>query len=106
MLKKFEIVDGLATGYAQATLDISFDIPLYELRRIEGEAEDMDEFLEELDAACIIEEAVQFYIEAALDNMGYHCSDEVRIDSCNQATLNQIDLEDVEAEELETEDVE
>ena len=49
MLKKFEIVDGLATGYAQATLDISFDIPLYELRRIEGEAEDMDEFFEELD---------------------------------------------------------
>ena len=104
MLKKFEIVDGLATGYAQATLDISFDIPLYELRRIEGEAEDMDEFIEDMQYK--IEEAVQFYIEAALDNMGYHCSDEVRIDSCNQATLNQIDLEDVEAEELETEDVE
>jgi hypothetical protein len=104
MLKKFEIVDGLATGYAQATLDISFDIPLYELSRIEGEAEDMDEFIEDMKYE--IEEAVQFYIEATLDNMGYHCSDEVRIDSCNQATLNQIDLEDVEAEELETEDVE
>ena len=104
MLKKFEIVDGLATGYAQATLDISFDIPLYELRRIEGEAEDMDEFIEDMKYE--IEEAVQFYIEAVMDNMGYHCSDEVRIDSCNQATLNQIDLEDVEAEELETEDVE
>jgi hypothetical protein len=104
MLKKFEIVDGLATGYAQATLDISFDIPLYELSRIEGEAEDMDEFIEDMKYE--IEEAVQFYIEATMDNMGYHCSDEVRIDSCNQATLNQIDLEDVEAEELETEDVE
>ena len=104
MLKKFEIVDGLATGYAQATLDIPFDIPLYELRRIEGEAEDMDEFIEDMKYE--IEEAVQFYIEATMDNMGYHCSDEVRIDSCNQATLNQIDLEDVEAEELETEDVE
>ena len=104
MLKKFEIVDGLATGYAQATLDISFDIPLYELSRIEGEAEDMDEFIEDMQYE--IEEAVQFYIEAVMDNMGYHCSDEVRIDSCNQATLNQIDLEDVEAEELETEDVE
>jgi hypothetical protein len=104
MLKKFEIVDGLATGYAQATLDISFDIPLYELSRIEGEAEDMDEFIEDMKYE--IEEAVQFYIEAVMDNMGYHCSDEVRIDSCNQATLNQIDLEDVEAEELETEDVE
>ena len=104
MLKKFEIVDGLATGYAQATLDISFDIPLYELSRIEGEAEDMDEFIEDMKFE--IEEAVQFYIEATMDNMGYHCSDEVRIDSCNQATLNQIDLEDVEAEELETEDVE
>ena len=104
MLKKFEIVDGLATGYAQATLDISFDIPLYEVSRIEGEAEDMDEFIEDMKYE--IEEAVQFYIEAAMDNMGYHCSDEVRIDSCNQATLNQIDLEDVEAEELETEDVE
>tara|TARA_R100000278_G_scaffold21966_4_gene20750 strand:+ start:724 stop:1035 length:312 start_codon:yes stop_codon:yes gene_type:complete len=103
-LKKFEIVDGLATGYAQATLDISFDIPLYELSRIEGEAEDMDEFIEDMKYE--IEEAVQFYIEAVMDNMGYHCSDEVRIDSCNQATLNQIDLEDVEAEELETEDVE
>lgn len=104
MLKKFEIVDGLATGYAQATLDISFDIPLYEVSRIEGEAEDMDEFIEDMKYE--IEEAVQFYIEAVMDNMGYHCSDEVRIDSCNQATLNQIDLEDVEAEELETEDVE
>ena len=104
MLKKFEIVDGLATGYAQATLDISFDIPFYELSRIEGEAEDMDEFIEDMKYE--IEEAVQFYIEATMDNMGYHCSDEVRIDSCNQATLNQIDLEDVEAEELETEDVE
>ena len=103
MLKKFEIVDGLATGQAQATLDISFDIPLYELSRIEGEAEDMDEFIEDMKYE--IEEAVQFYIEATMDNMGYHCSDEVRIDSCNQATLNQIDLEDVEAEELETEDV-
>lgn len=104
MLKKFEIVDGLATGYAQATLDISFDIPLYELSRIEGEGEDMDEFIEDMKYE--IEEAVQFYIEATMDNMGYHCSDEVRIDSCNQSTLNQIDLEDVEAEELETEDVE
>lgn len=104
MLKKFEIVDGLATGYAQATLDISFDIPLYEVSRIEGEAEDMDEFIEDMKYE--IEEAVQFYIEAVMDNMGYHCSDEVRIDSCNQATINQIDLEDVEAEELETEDVE
>lgn len=104
MLKKFEIVDGLATGYAQVTLDISFDIPLYEVSRIEGEAEDMDEFIEDMKYE--IEEAVQFYIEAVMDNMGYHCSDEVRIDSCNQATLNQIDLEDVEAEELETEDVE
>ena len=104
MLKKFEIVDGLATGYAQATLDISFDIPLYELSRIEGEAEDMDEFIEDMKFE--IEEAVQFYIEAVMDNMGYHCSDEVRIDSCNQATLNRIDLEDIEAEEMETEDVE
>ena len=104
MLKKFEIVDGLATGYAQATLDISFDIPLYELSRIKGEAEDMDEFIEDMKYE--IEEAVQFYIEATMDNMGYHCSDEVRIDSCNKATLTQIDLEDVEAEELETEDVE
>ena len=104
MSKKFEIVDGLATGYAQVTLDISFDIPLYEVSRIEGEAEDMDEFIEDMQYE--IEEAVQFYIEAVMDNMGYHCSDEVRIDSCNQATLNQIDLEDVEAEELETEDVE
>ena len=104
MLKKFEIVDGLATGYAQATLDISFDIPLYELPPMEGEAEDVDEFIEDMKYE--IEEAVQFYIEAALDNMGYHCSDEVRIDSCNEAGINQIDLEDIEAEELETEDVE
>ena len=65
MLKKFEIVDGLATGYAQATLDISFDIPLYELSRIEGEAEDMDEFIEDMKYE--IEEAVQFYIEATID---------------------------------------
>ena len=104
MLKKFEIVDGLATGYAQATLDISFDIPLYELPSMEGEAEDVDEFIEDMKYE--IEEAVQFYIEATLDNMGYHCSDEVRIDSCNEAGINQIDLEDIEAEELETEDVE
>ena len=104
MSKKFEIVDGLATGYAQATLDISFDIPLYELPPMEGEAEDVDEFIEDMKYR--IEEQVISYIEAVCDNMGYHCSDEVRIDSCNEAGINQIDLEDIEAEELETEDVE
>ena len=104
MLKKFEITDGLATGYAQATLDISFDIPLYELPLIEGEAEDVDEFIEDMKYR--IEEQVISYIEAVCDNMGYHCSDEVRIDSCNEAGINQIDLEDIEAEEVETEDVE
>ena len=104
MLKKFEITDGIATGYAQATFDISFDIPLYEIVNLDGEAEDMDEFIEDMKER--IEHEVVYYIETACDNLGYNCSDEVRIDSCNQATLNQIDLEDVEAEELETEDVE
>lgn len=104
MLKKFEIVDGLATGYAQATLDISFDIPLYEICNFNGEAEDVDEFIENMKDR--IEHEVIYYIETICDNLGYNCSDEVRIDSCNEVGINQIDLEDVEAEELETEDVE
>ena len=50
-----------------------------------------------------LEMYVQSHIEAEMDNLGYNCSNEVQIDSCNQSTIHEIEM-DVEIEETETED--
>ena len=100
-MTKFDIVDGNLTGYATATVDISFDIPVYELlenKTTEGEAESPEEYLDTMRDH--IEMHVQSHIEAEMDNLGYTCSNEVQIDSCNQATIHQIEM-NLEVEEVE-----
>ena len=98
---KFDIVDGSFTGYATATVDISFDIPEYELlqnKTTSCEAESPEEYLDMMRDQ--LEMYVQSHIEAEMDNLGYTCSNEVQIDSCNQSTIHQIEM-DVEVEEVE-----
>ena len=103
---KFDIVDGNFTGYASATVDISFDIPVYELlenKTTEGEADTPEEYLDLMRDH--IEMYVQSHIEAEMDNLGYTCSTEVQIDSCNQSTIHEIEM-DVEVEEVEDDESE
>jgi len=98
---KFDIVDGSFSGYASATVDISFDIPEYELlqnKTTACEAESPEEYLDMM--RDMLEMYVQSHIEAEMDNLGYTCSNEVQIDSCNQSTIHQIEM-DVEVEEVE-----
>lgn len=98
---KFDIVDGSFSGYATATVDISFDIPEYELlqnKTTACEAENPEEYLDMMRDQ--LEMYVQSHIEAEMDNLGYTCSNEVQIDSCNQSTIHQIEM-DVEVEEVE-----
>lgn len=98
---KFDIVDGSFSGYASATVDISFDIPEYELlqnKTTACEAENPEEYLDMMRDQ--LEMYVQSHIEAEMDNLGYTCSNEVQIDSCNQSTIHQIEM-DVEVEEVE-----
>lgn len=103
---KFDIVDGSFRGYATATVDISFDIPECELllnKTTSCEADSPEEYLDLMRDT--LEMYVQSHIEAEMDNLGYNCSNEVCIDSCNQSTIYEIDM-DVEIDEVETEDVE
>ena len=100
---KFEIVDGNLTGYASATVDISFDIPVHDLRIRECEAESPEEYLDLMRDE--IEMEVQSHIEAEMDNLGYTCSDEVQIDGCHQSTIHQIEM-DIEVEEVEDDESE
>lgn len=101
MFKKFEIVDGCLTGFATATVDISFNIPAYVLRNTECEAESPEEYLDLMRDE--IEMQVQSHIECEMDNLGYTCSDEAQIDSCNQSAILEIEM-DVEIEEVEDDD--
>jgi hexokinase len=101
---KFDIVDGNLTGYASATVDISFDIPVYELlenKTTEGQADTAEEYLDMMRDQ--LEMYVQSHIECEMDNLGFTCSNEVQIDSCNQSTIHQIEV-DVEVEEVEDDD--
>ena len=101
---KFDIVDGSFTGYATATVDISFDIPEYELllnKTTACEADSPEEYLDLMRDT--LEMYVQSYIEAEMDNLGYTCSNEVSIDSCNQSAILEIEM-DVEVEEVEDDD--
>ena len=103
---KFDIVDGSFRGYATATVDISFDIPECELlmnKTTSCEADNPEEYLDLMRDT--LEMYVQSHIEAEMDNLGYNCSNEVSIDSCNQSTIHEIEM-DVEIDEVETEDVE
>ena len=100
----FDIVDGSFRGYATATVDISFDIPECELllnRTTSCEADNPEEYLDLMRDT--LEMYVQSHIEAEMDNLGYNCSNEVCIDSCNQSTIHEIEM-DVEIKETETED--
>ena len=103
---KFDIVDGSFRGYATATVYISFDIPEYELpmnKTTSCEADNPEEYLDLMRDT--LEMYVQSHIEAEMDNLGYNCSNEVAIDSCNHSTILEIEM-DVEIDEVETEDVE
>ena len=102
MLKEFEIVDGVAKGYATASVEISFEIPLCELRHLNAQAEDKEEFLDliqdEVECGCIS------YIETEIDTLGYSGGSEVELTACNHAELFEVELEDVDVEETEIED--
>lgn len=98
---KFDIVNGNLTGSASATVDITFDIPVYELSLARGEAESPEEYLDMM--RDYIESEVQHHIECEIDKLGYTCSHEVQIDSCNQSTIHQIEM-DVEVEEVDEDD--
>jgi len=103
---KFDIVDGSFTGYATATVDITFDIPEYELlqnKTTACEAESPEEYLDLMRDT--LEMYVQSHIEAEMDNLGYNCSSEVSIDGCHQSTIHQIEM-DVEVEEVEDDESE
>ena len=101
---KFDIVDGSFRGYATATVDISFDIPECEVligKTTSCEADNPEEYLDLMRDT--LEMYVQSHIEAEMDNLGYNCSNEVCIDSCNHSAILEIEM-DVEIDEVETED--
>ena len=101
---KFDIVDGSFRGYATATVDISFDIPECELlmnKTTSCEADNPEEYLDLMRDT--LEMYVQSHIEAEMDNLGYNCSNEVSIDSCNQSAILEIEI-DVEVEEVDDDD--
>ena len=103
---KFDIVDGSFKGYATATVDISFDIPEYDLlsnRTTSCEADSPEEYLDLMRDT--LEMYIQSHIEAEMDNLGYNCSNEVCIDSCNESKLLEVDM-DVEVDAVETEEEE
>jgi len=96
---KFEIVDGVVRGYATAVAELSFEIPVYELRECyEGEAETPEEFLDLIRDD--VHRDIENHIEIALDNFGYRCDDGVNLDSCQTPDINQMEL-DIEVEEVE-----
>jgi len=96
---KFEIVDGVVRGYATAVAELSFEIPVYELREsYECEAETPEEFLDLIRDD--VHRDIENHIEIALDNFGYRCDDGVNLDSCQTPDINQMEL-DVEVEEAE-----
>ena len=103
MSKEFKIIDGVAKGYATASVEVSFDVPLGELHHLSDYADNEEDFLEFIEEE--IHNQVHRYIEEVVDNLGYACNDDVCIDACNNVEIfGGIDLEDVEVEELETED--
>ena len=103
MSKELKIVDGVAKGYATASVEVSFDVPLGELHHLFASADNQEDFLELIEDE--IYSQVHRYIEEVVDNLGYACNDDVCIDACNNVEIfGGIDLEDVEVEESEIED--
>ena len=97
MSKEFQIVDGVAKGYATASVEVSFDIPLSELHHLFASADNQEDFLEFIEDE--IYSQVHRYIEEVVDSLGYRCDDDVCIDACNNVEIfGGIDLEDVEVE--------
>ncbi len=96
---KFEVVDGVVRGYATAVVELSYEIPVYELREFyEGEAETAEEFLDLIRDD--IHNDIERYIEISLDNLGYRCEDGVNLDSSQTPDINQMELH-LEVEEVE-----
>ena len=100
---KFEIVDGVVRGYATAVVELSFEMPVYELRECyEGEAETAEEFLDLIRDD--IHNDMERHIEIALDNLGYRCDDGVNLDSSQTPDINQMELH-LDVEEVEDDEV-
>ena len=96
---KFEVVDGVVRGYATAVVELSFDIPVYDLSEsYEGEAETAEEFLDLIRDD--IHSDIERHLESGLDNLGYRCDDGVNLDGSQTPDINQMEL-DVEVEEVE-----
>jgi septum formation topological specificity factor MinE len=102
-MTKFEIVDGVVRGYATAVVELSYEIPVYELREsYKGEAETAEEFLDLIRDD--IHNDIERYIEISLDDLGYRCDDGVNLDSSQTPDINEMEL-DVEVEEVEDDEV-
>jgi hypothetical protein len=100
---KFEVVDGVVRGYATAVVELSFEMPVYELREsYEGEAETAEEFLDLIRDD--IHNDMERHIENSLDNLGYRCDDGVNLDSSQTPDINQMELH-LEVEEVEDDEV-
>ena len=100
-MNKFEIVDGVVRGYATATVEISYEIPMYDLAGqgvLEGEADDEENFLDDMQET--IENEASAYIERALDSISFNSGDDVSIDSCETPMIHSIEVE-AEVEEVE-----
>lgn len=100
---KFEVVDGFVRGYATAVVELSYEIPVYELREpYEGEAETAEEFLDLIRED--IHKDIERHIEVTLDNLGYRCDDGVNLDGGQTPDINQMELH-LEVEEVEDDEV-
>ena len=96
---KFEVVDGVVRGYATAVVELSFEMPVYDLSEsYEGEAETAEEFLDLIRED--IHKDIENHIEIVLDNLGYRCDDGVNLDGSQTPDINQMEL-DIEVEEVE-----
>ena len=98
-MTKFEIVDGVVLGSATAVVELSYEIPVYELCQIyKGEAETAEEFLDLIRDD--IHSDIESHLEFALDNLGYRCDDGVALDNDQTPNINQMELY-VDVEEVE-----
>lgn len=105
-MTKFEIVDGVVRGYATATIEISYEIPMYDLAGegvLEGEADDEENFLDEMHET--LENKALHYIERVVDNVGYQSGHDVSIDSCQTPVIQSMEV-DAEVEEVEDDESE
>ena len=96
MSKFFEIKGGALRGKATAVVEVSFELPLYELRLVyEGEADTPEEFLDALHEDFHAD--VAQHIEIAMGILGYEC------ESLPDVNLLEVDVEVEEVEDDEDE---